>query len=180
MTFEATPLPGAYVVRYEPHVDERGSFARVFDADAFAGRGLETAFPQHSVARNARANLVRGMHFQAGSHAEAKLVRCCAGGIFDVMVDVRPDSPAFGRWFGLRLDACETAMLYVPRGFAHGYQTLTETSEVHYLISERHEPAAARGFRWDDPHVGIGWPLAAPSVSARDAALPLLAELALS
>lgn len=177
MIFEPALLPGAFVVRYEPLRDDRGYFARVFDRDEFARAGLETEYPQHSVAHNFRHNLIRGMHFQAPPHTEAKLVRCSSGTIFDVMVDVRPRSPAFGHWYGLRLGEPDSAMLYVPRGFAHGYQTLTEKSEVHYLISTPYEPTAFRGFRWDDPRVGIDWPLDAPFVSERDAALPPLAGL---
>ena len=176
MIFEPVPL----VVRYEPLGDERGYFARVFDRDEFVRAGLESEYPQHSVAHNHRYNLVRGMHFQADAHAEAKLVRCSAGAIFDVMVDVRPQSPTFGRWYGLRLGQPDVVMLYLPRGFAHGYQTLTDISEVHYLISARYEPSAFRGFRWDDPRVGIAWPLGTPFVSERDGALPALAELSQS
>jgi dTDP-4-dehydrorhamnose 3,5-epimerase len=180
MIFESTPLPGGFVVRYEPLVDERGFFARVFDANAFLRAGLEGSFPEHSIAVNRRANLIRGMHFAVEPHAEAKLVRCSSGAIFDVMVDVRPKSPTFGKWYGHRLGEPDTAMLYVPAGFAHGYQTLSETSEVHYLISTRYEPSAARGFRWDDPRVGIVWPLANPFCSERDDSLPELADVAFS
>jgi dTDP-4-dehydrorhamnose 3,5-epimerase len=178
VTFEPTALAGAFVVRYAPLVDERGFFARVFDFDAFADHGLESQYPQHSVGVNVRANLVRGMHFQAGVHAEAKLVRCCVGRIFDAIVDVRVGSPTFGKWCALELSAARPEMLYVPRGFAHGYQTLSEHSEIHYLISARYEPGAARGVRWNDPDVAIAWPLADPAVSARDASLPLLSEIA--
>jgi dTDP-4-dehydrorhamnose 3,5-epimerase len=180
MTFEPTALAGAFIVRYVPLIDERGFFARVFDFDAFASRGLEANFPQHSIGVNVRANLVRGMHFQTSAHAEAKLVRCCVGEIFDVIVDVRPDSATFGEWYGLQLTAARAEMLYIPRGFAHGYQTLSDHSEIHYLISARYEPSAARGVRWNDPEVGIAWPLADPEVSARDASLPFLSEVAAS
>jgi dTDP-4-dehydrorhamnose 3,5-epimerase len=180
MILEPTPLSGGYVVRYEPLVDDRGYFARVFDSEVFARHGLETIFPEHSIAVNVRANVVRGMHFQAEPYCEAKLVRCSSGAIYDVMVDIREHSETFGRWFGVRLGQPDTAMLYVPRGFAHGYQTLTDRSEVHYMISARYEPGASRGLRWDDQQVGIEWPLAAPSVSERDSALPTLAELSRS
>jgi dTDP-4-dehydrorhamnose 3,5-epimerase len=120
---------------------------------------------------------VRGLHWQAGPHAEAKLVRCTRGAVFDVLVDVRPDSTAYGRWIGVHLDAADTRMIYVPEGVAHGFQTIVDATELFYQMSVSHEPASARGLRWNDPALAISWPLADVTVSARDAALPLLADL---
>jgi dTDP-4-dehydrorhamnose 3,5-epimerase len=169
--FTETGLPGAWLVEPEPIADERGFFARTFDADAFAERGMRAAFPQCSVSYNARAGTLRGLHFQAAPHAEAKLVRCTAGAIFDVIVDLREGSPTRGRWTGVELSAENRRALYVPEGFAHGFQTLADASEVLYQISAPYVPDAARGVRWDDTAFGITWPPAGARVmSERDRA----------
>jgi dTDP-4-dehydrorhamnose 3,5-epimerase len=172
--FVPTALPGAFVIEVEPHGDERGLFARTFCAREFAEHGLAADFVQCSTSYNRRAGTIRGMHWQAPPHAEAKLVRCTAGAIFDVIVDLRPGSPARGRWQAVELSAGTRRMLYVPEGFAHGFQALRDGSEVAYQMSAAHEPAAARGFRFDDPRLGIPWPLPASVVSKRDRELPLL------
>lgn len=176
MRFTETPLAGAFVIAPEPIEDERGFFARAYCDDEFAARGLEHGFVQCNISFNRRAGTLRGMHLQAAPHGEAKLVRCTAGALFDVIVDLRPDSPTHLQWFGARLDARSRAMLFVPRGFAHGFQTLEDDTEVFYQMSTRHEPAAARGLRWDDPALGIRWPLPDPILSPRDRAYPLLGE----
>lgn len=153
-------LPGAFVVEPEPIEDERGSFARVFDADEFAAHGLETAFVQWSVSFNERAGTLRGLHFQADPHAETKLVRCTRGALHDVVVDLRPDLPSFTRWAAVELTAENRVALYIPEGLAHGFQTLEDATEVFYAISEPYAPAAASGVRWDDPAFAIEWPAA--------------------
>lgn len=169
MIFHETPIPGAWRVEPERIEDERGFFARVFDEDEFARRGMRTAFPQCSVSFNARAGTLRGLHYQAAPHAEAKLVRCTAGAVWDVLVDLRPESPAFRRWYAAELSAGNRRLLYVPEGVAHGFQTLVDGSEVFYQISETYHPALARGHRWDDPAFGIEWPAASVrTISERD------------
>ena len=160
MLFTETDLAGAWVVEPERIADVRGFFARTFDAAAFAGRGLRAAFPQCSVSYNARAGTLRGMHYQAVPHAESKLVRCTAGAIYDVIVDLRAGSPTHGRWTGVELTAANRRALYVPEGFAHGFQTIADESEVFYQISSEFVADAARGVRWDDPAFGIAWPAA--------------------
>jgi len=173
MIFTETPLAGTWVVEPERVQDERGFFARTFDADEFARRGMRTAFPQCSVSFNARAGTLRGMHYQAAPHEEAKLVRCTAGAVYDVVVDLRPGSPTRMRWFGVELSAGNHRALYVPEGFAHGFQTLVDGSEVFYQISARYHAASGRGVRWDDPAFGIRWPSAEVRViSDRDGAYP--------
>ena len=169
MLFTETALPGAWVVDPEPISDARGFFARTFDAAAFARHGLRTAFPECSVSFNARAGTLRGLHYQMAPHAEAKLVRCTAGAIYDVIVDLRPGSPTRGRWTAVDLTAENRRALYVPEGCAHGFQTLADASEVFYQISAPHVPGAARGVRWNDAAFGIAWPSAVDRVlSERD------------
>ena len=173
MIFTETALADAWIVDPERLEDERGFFARTFDAAEFARRGLAAAFPQCSVSFNARAGTLRGMHFQAEPHQEAKLVRCTAGAVYDVIVDLRPGSPTRGRWTAVELSAANRRALYVPEGFAHGFQTLVDASEVFYQISASYEPSAARGVRWDDPAFAIAWPPAEPRIlSERDRAYP--------
>jgi len=174
MRFVETALPGAFVIEPEPHCDERGLFARTFCGAEFAAHGLRRAFVQCSTSHNRRAGTVRGMHWQVGEHAEAKLVRCTVGAIFDVIVDLRPGSLTRGRFAAVELAAETRRALYVPEGFAHGFQTLRDGSEVFYQMSARFEPAAARGFRFDDPALRIPWPLPPACVGARDLALPAL------
>ncbi|HEX2086571.1 MAG TPA: dTDP-4-dehydrorhamnose 3,5-epimerase [Solirubrobacteraceae bacterium] len=170
MRFGETPLAGVLTVDVEPSADERGLFARTFDADAFAARGLSTDFPQCSTSFNVRAGTLRGLHYQAGAHAEAKLVRCTAGAAYDVVVDLRHGSATHGRWHAVELSAENRRALYVPRGVAHGFQTLVDATELLYMIDRRYEPSAARGVRWDDPAFGIVWPEppAERTISARD------------
>jgi dTDP-4-dehydrorhamnose 3,5-epimerase len=173
MRFVATKLADAYVVELERREDERGFFARVWCRDEFAGHGLVPDLAQCSISRNDRAGTLRGLHFQTAPHEEAKLVRCTRGTIFDVIVDLRPDSPTHAEWIGVELDAAEGTALYVPKGFAHGFQTLVDETEVLYMISDPYVPEAASGVRWDDPAFGIEWPPADVRViSERDRSWP--------
>ena len=175
MKLVPTPLPGAFVVELEPRCDERGWFARTFDAAVFTELGLDPRVVQCNTSFNERAGTLRGMHFQAAPHGEPKLVRCTRGAVYDVVVDLRPDSPAFRRWFGIELRAGGTASLYAPAGLAHGFQTLEDASEVHYQMGHHYVPEAASGVRWDDPAFGIAWPDPPPGgrvISERDAGYP--------
>jgi dTDP-4-dehydrorhamnose 3,5-epimerase len=171
----ATPLPGAFVVESEPVRDERGWFARTFDAEVFAEHGLDGRVSQCATSFNSRAGTLRGLHFQAPPHREAKLVRCTRGAIFDVVVDLREWSPAYRRWFGIELRQGGLESLFVPAGTAHGFQTLEDESEVQYQLSHEHVPGAAGGVRWDDPAFAIEWPPAPDhgrTMCARDASYP--------
>jgi dTDP-4-dehydrorhamnose 3,5-epimerase len=173
MVFTETPLTGAFVIEPSPIVDERGYFARVWCSREFGAHGLEPRLAQSSISFNARAGTLRGMHYQAPPFEETKLVRCVAGAILDVIIDLRADSPTRTRHFSVLLTAKNRKMLYVPRGFAHGYQTLEDRTEVEYQISEFYDPASARGVRWDDPAFRIAWPATENRIiSARDAAYP--------
>jgi dTDP-4-dehydrorhamnose 3,5-epimerase len=176
--FTETRLAGAFTIDVEPHEDERGFFARVWDGDEFAARGLDTRISQSSIAYNHAAGTLRGLHFQVAPFAEAKLVRCTHGAIWDVIVDLRPDSPTFLDWVAFELTAENHRTLYVPEQFAHGYQTITEASEVWYQMSVPHAPDAARGLRWDDPRLAIEWPEADNRViSMRDRDWPDLEDV---
>lgn len=177
MEFRETALKGAYVIEPEPASDERGLFARTFCVREFAKHGLSIDMAQCSTSFNRRQGTLRGLHYQAAPHAEDKLVRVTMGAVFDVIVDLRENSLTFGRWFGVVLSAETRRMLYIPKGFAHGFQTLKDDSEVFYQISTFYEPASARGIRWNDADLEIAWPDAAHAiVSQRDQKLPLLAE----
>jgi dTDP-4-dehydrorhamnose 3,5-epimerase len=176
MIFRATPLPGAFQIELEPHTDERGGFARTFCEYEFAAHGLATRFRQANLSWNDRAGTLRGLHWQAAPHGEAKLVRCTAGAVWDVIVDLRRDSPSCLRWYATELDARRRNALYVPPGFAHGFLTLADASEVSYWMSESHAPDAARGLRWDDPRLAIAWPARPRVMSERDRALPAFEE----
>jgi len=170
----ATPLAGALLVELEAHADERGFFARTYCREQFLAHGVTASFAQCSVSYNTRRGTLRGLHWQAEPHGEEKIVRCTAGAIFDVIVDLRADSPTLRRWFGLELDAVNRQALYIPRGFAHGFISLSDASEVLYMISAAYEPGAARGLRWNDPALGIDWPVAPTVISTRDAGFALL------
>jgi dTDP-4-dehydrorhamnose 3,5-epimerase len=168
-----TELAGAYLIEPERHEDERGFFARTWDRESFAEHGLSGDVLQCSISRNTRAGTLRGMHFQTHPHEEVKLVRCTAGAIFDVIVDLRPDSETRLSWIGVELDAESALALYIPKGFAHGFQTLVDGAEVFYTMSDPYMPEAASGVRWDDPAFGIVWPPAAErTINARDLAWP--------
>jgi dTDP-4-dehydrorhamnose 3,5-epimerase len=170
--FTETPLAGAFAVDPEPVGDERGSFARTFCTEEFARLGLEPAVAQCNVSTNVRRGTLRGLHWQEAPYGEAKLVRCTAGAIHDVIVDLRPESPTFCHWHAVQLSAENGRALYVPRGFAHGFQTVADGSEVLYQMSTPFVPGAARGIRYDDPRFAIGWLLPVAVVSERDASYP--------
>jgi dTDP-4-dehydrorhamnose 3,5-epimerase len=173
MIFTETRIAGAYVVELEPIQDERGFFARAWCADEFAECGLETDIAQCSISYNARRGTLRGMHWQAAPHEEVKLVRCTRGAIYDVVADLRPASSTFGQWVAVELSAQNRRLLYVPKGCAHGFQTLEDETEVFYAISAFYAPDAGRGFRYDDPAFAIDWPLPERVVvSDRDRTLP--------
>ncbi|MBW1989212.1 MAG: dTDP-4-dehydrorhamnose 3,5-epimerase [Deltaproteobacteria bacterium] len=177
MIFTETPLSGLWVVEPERLCDERGFFARTFCAREFAEQGLATRFVQCSVSWNAKKGTLRGMHFQKPPHEEAKLVRCTWGAIFDVAVDIRKDSATYGAWFGTELSAENRRALYVPRGFSHGFQVLSDGAEVFYQISEFFAPGFGAGHHHADPVVGIQWPLPVTVISEKDQNLPLLSDM---
>ncbi len=158
MRFVQTPLAGAWVIEPERIGDERGWFARTFDAEEFRARGLNPEVVQCNASFNARAGTLRGMHYQADPHGESKLVRCVRGAIFDVAVDLRADSPTRRGWHGVELSAENGLAFYIPPGLAHGFQTLADECEVIYQMGYRYMPQAARGVRFDDPAFGIDWP----------------------
>jgi len=172
--FEPLAIAGAYLVRLEPRRDERGFFARTWCADEFAAAGIEATFVQQSLARSERRGTLRGMHLQLAPHEEAKYVRCTAGAIFDAFVDVRPGSPTFLRSVATTIDAERGDALFVPAGCAHGYQTLTDGSEVLYAMSARYHADAARSILWSDPALRIAWPIPDPILSTQDAHAPTL------
>jgi dTDP-4-dehydrorhamnose 3,5-epimerase len=167
-----TRLAGAFVIEVELSRDERGFFARTFDADEFRRCGLDPTVAQCNTSFNERAGTLRGLHYQAEPDGECKLVRCTRGAIYDVIVDLRADSETYCRWFAVELSADNARELYIPKGLAHGFQTLTDDSEVAYQMSHVYVPEAARGVRWDDPAFGIDWPEAERTVSDRDSSFP--------
>jgi dTDP-4-dehydrorhamnose 3,5-epimerase len=175
--FSKTRLPGLWVIDLELREDERGFLARTYCEGEFAAHGLNTRWPQCNLTLTKQRGTIRGMHFQAEPKPEIKLIRCSAGAIYDVLVDVRRESPSFGKWEAFELSGENRRMLYVPGGFAHGFQCLTDNCEVFYQMSEFYFPELARGVRWNDPQIGIRWAIADATLSTRDGALPLLAEL---
>jgi len=178
MLFSPLKIPGPLVIELEKLEDDRGFFARWFCRDLFMERGLCTHYPQWSVSFNHHRGTLRGLHFQTSPHEETKIVRCTRGAIFDVVVDLRPESPTRAEWATVELTVDNGASLYIPAGFAHGFQTLTDDAEVVYHISEPYRPEAARGVRWDDPDLAIVWPKVTNRViSERDRALPRLRDL---
>ena len=174
MKFVDTSLRDARLIELEPVWDTRGFIARTFCVEEFAAAGLETTFAQHSTSYSARRGTLRGMHFQIAPHEEVKLVRCTRGGVFDVIVDLRPGSPTYRQWTGYELTATNGRQLYIPKGFAHGFQTLDDDSEVAYLISTAYVPGALCGYRYDDPAFAIDWPLQVAVIADRDLAWPVL------
>jgi dTDP-4-dehydrorhamnose 3,5-epimerase len=170
MKFLPTPMPGAYLVELERRGDDRGFFARLFCEKEFADAGLVSRFVQANNALSQSKGTLRGMHYQLGEAAEVKLVRCIRGAFWDVILDLRPASPTFGKWFGAELNEDNRLMMYVPKGFAHGLITLRDDTEALYLVSDFYAPAHERGVRWDDPRFGIQWPLPHTEISAKDAA----------
>ena len=176
MIFTPAPLPGVWLVDLEPHRDDRGFFARSFCAHEFAAHGLEPVIAQCNVSWNAHRGTMRGLHWQAPPHGEAKLVRVTRGAVFDAVVDLRPDSPTWKRVFTVALDAASRRALYVPAGFAHGFLTLEDDTEVLYHMSEYYVPGSARGARWNDPAFAIPWPSPPLHISDRDCGYPDFGE----
>ena len=172
MKFTPVPLSGAAVVDLTIMADDRGYFGRVWSESAAEALGYPSRWLVTSMSQNKRAGTLRGMHFQAAPHAEIKLVRCIKGAVFDVMLDLRPDSPTFCQWFGAELTPENQRALYIPQGFAHGFQTLADDSEVFYQLSAEYAPAAGRGVRFDDPAFGIAWPRAVTMINERDRTYP--------
>jgi dTDP-4-dehydrorhamnose 3,5-epimerase len=171
MIFSPTALSGAFIIDVERREDPRGFFARTYCRDEFEKHGLPTAFVQCNISFNRQRGILRGMHYQADPHPEGKLVRCTRGAIYDVIIDLRPESPSYRRWTSAELTEYNARALYVPVGFAHGFQTLTDEAEVFYQMTEIFYSDLARGVRWNDPALGIKWPLP-PVLSERDAAHP--------
>ena len=168
MRFIATKLGGAWIIEPDFHEDSRGLFARTFCAREFREQGLVDTFVQCNTSWNARKGTIRGLHYQAPPSSEAKLVRCTAGALLDVIVDLRPDSPTYLQHVGVELTARNRSALYIPEMFAHGFQTLEDSTEVFYQMSESYAPKSARGLRYDDPKLGIRWPLPVASISDQD------------
>ena len=175
MLFQETTIPGAFVIELEPIRDERGFFARTWCATQFAKRGLSTTIAQVNTALSAAAGTLRGMHYQAAPHAEVKIAHCPRGAAYDVVLDLRPDSPQYRRWFGLELSEQNFRALYIPEGCAHGYLTLEPDTVLTYSTSVEYAPKSAAGVRFDDPAFGIHWPRAASVVSKADSAWPAFA-----
>ena len=175
MIFTELPLKGAFLVDLERHEDERGFFARSWCAQEFAALGLDARLAQCNLSHNPKRKTLRGLHYQVAPHPEAKLVTCVRGRIWDVVVDLRPGSPTFRAWHAVELDGVGLRALFIPKEFAHGFQTLADDSLVLYQISEFYHPESARGLRWDDPALAIAWPEAEGRViSERDRSYPLL------
>jgi dTDP-4-dehydrorhamnose 3,5-epimerase len=172
MQIEPTALPGVVVVSVAAHVDQRGLFARAYDADTFATAGLPTDWPQCNISWNRSRGTLRGMHLQCPPFEEPTLVRCTSGSIFDVAIDLRPESPTFRHWVGVELSAERRNALFVPGGCAHGFLTLTDNCEIFYMMGETYHSEAAAGVRWNDPAFGVVWPFAPVTMAERDANWP--------
>lgn len=177
MEFTETPLQGAYVIDIEPYEDSRGFFARTFCVEEFAQHGLETGLVQCNVSFNRMMGTLRGLHHQVAPHEEAKLVRCTMGAIWDAIVDIREGSETYAHWFAVELTAQNRRALYVPKGFAHGFQVLVDDTEVFYQMSGMHQPGSARGIHYADPTLHITWPHPVVNLSDHDARLPTLRAL---
>lgn len=169
MIFEETTLKDAFIIKLEEFGDERGFFARAWCQKEFEKQGLENRIAQANLSFNLRKGTLRGMHYQVSPYEETKLVRCFRGAIYDVIVDLRPSSPTYGQWIGVELTAQNRWALFVPRGFAHGFQTLEDETEVFYQVSEFYTPGAERGARYNDPTFAIEWPLPVSVISDKDA-----------
>jgi dTDP-4-dehydrorhamnose 3,5-epimerase len=172
MKFIETRLPGAFIIEFEPVPDNRGWFARSFCSDEFAEHGLHNNFVQCNISYNLRRGTLRGMHYQVAPHTEAKLIRCVTGSIYDVIIDLRPQSGTHLQWQAFEMDRHNNCMLYVPEGFAHGFQTQEDNTEVFYQMSSAYEPSAASGIRWNDPLFAIDWPIPELIISDKDAMYP--------
>ena len=172
MKFVETPLTGAYAVELEKRGDDRGFFARAFCEREYTAHGLVDRFVQINNSLSTQAGTLRGMHYQLTPDAEVKVVRCLRGALWDCIADLRPDSPTYRRWFGVELTAENRRSLYVPRGFAHAVLTLEDDTEALYLVSTSYAPQSERGLRWDDPWIGVEWPIQPTEISDKDAGWP--------
>ena len=172
MIFHETPLEGVRLIELEKRGDDRGFFARFFCENEFGAAGLDTRFAQMNNSLNTRRGTLRGLHYQLPPEGEVKVVRCIRGALWDVVADMRPDSPTFGKWFGAELTAENRLMMYAPRGFAHGFITLSDEAEALYLASNAYAPQFERGVRWNDPWLGIQWPAQPAEISPKDASWP--------
>lgn len=172
MKFTETRLPGAFMIELEPKTDERGFFARSWCHDEFSAHGLSIRVVQCNIGYSTRAGTIRGIHYQQDPHAEAKVVRCTSGALYDVIIDLRCESPTYGKWHACKLSAAGRNMIYIPEGFGHGYQTLADNTEIFYQTSEFYHPESATGVRYDDPAFGIDWPLEVTSISETDRSWP--------
>lgn len=176
MIYHYTPISGVFLIDTERHEDSRGWFLRTFCAEEFSDMGMVTNFAQCSTSYNEMRGTLRGLHYQAVPYSEAKLVRCVRGAIFDVVVDIRPESATFGQWIAAELTDMDGSMLYIPEGCAHGFQTLAPNTEIFYQISAPYQAEHSNGIRWNDPSLAIDWPLPNPIISERDSELPILAN----
>jgi dTDP-4-dehydrorhamnose 3,5-epimerase len=172
MKFHPTPLLGAYTIELEKRGDDRGFFARFFCQREFEAAGVPTSVVQINNSLSAKAGTLRGMHYQLPPAAEIKVVRCIRGALYDAIIDLRPDSPTFGKWFGVELTAENRLMIFVPQGFAHGILTLTDDTEAFYLVNAFYGPEQERGVRFDDPHFGVEWPQLPIDISPKDRSWP--------
>lgn len=172
MKFLETPIQGVYIIEPELLSDQRGFFARIYCQQEFLDHGLNPNFVQDSISFNKKKGTLRGMHYQKKPFEEDKVIRCTKGTIFDVVIDLRPSSSTFKQWSGIELTEDNRKMLYVPKGCAHGFQTLRDSTEVFYQISAVYDPASSSGIRWDDPHFQIQWPLEVNMISERDTMYP--------
>lgn len=178
MTFTETDVAGAYIIDCNKLTDERGFFARSLCSKELSDRKLECNFVQSNISLNHHKYTLRGMHMQANPFGEVKLIRCTRGSVFDAFVDLRPNSPTYGKWAGAELTADNHRSLYIPKGCAHGYQTLVDNSEVFYFVSTAYHPESERGYRWNDPAFGIQWPHTKNALlSEKDQTWPLLSSL---
>ncbi|MDA5095739.1 dTDP-4-dehydrorhamnose 3,5-epimerase family protein [Aliiroseovarius sp. KMU-50] len=177
MQFVATPITGAVEIRPTPNQDSRGFFARSYCAREFAENGLSLPDKQMAISHNLTRATLRGMHYIPETQGEAKLVRCIHGHVFDVIVDMRPNSPSFMMWYGIELSAENLLSLYIPRGVAHGFITLSDNADLFYQFDAFHKPGVETGLRWDDPDIAICWPIAPQTISERDLALPFLRDM---
>jgi dTDP-4-dehydrorhamnose 3,5-epimerase len=172
MIFHETKLPGAFIIEPRTFQDERGFFSRIWSQSEFEAHGLTARFVETNMSLSVKTGTLRGMHYQAAPHAQTKLVRCTRGSIYDVIIDLRVDSPTFKQWEGVELSAENRLLLYVPHGFAHGFQTFRDDTEVFYQVSADYAPDSARGVRWNDPAFNIIWPEAERTIIARDNEYP--------
>lgn len=177
MEFAETSLPGVFRITPTPHHDDRGHFARIYCRDSFAAHKLEQPTAQMALSYNAKKGTLRGLHFIPAAQGESKLVRCVCGTIFDVAVDLRPSSPTFCQWTSIKLSAENMEALYIPRGVAHGFVTLTDDAQVLYQFSEPHRAGVEKGIAWNDPDIGVEWPISPTIMSSRDETLPFLAQI---